>query len=80
MAARKLRPRHTDEIRQKIQTSQLVNRLTDHALGSVEMSSTQIRAAEILLSKSLGDAPKIVEGPGDDGEHKLVIEVVRFAE
>lgn len=55
MAARKLRPFHSDEVRAKIQTSQLLNRLTDHALGKVELSATQVRAIEVLIKKTLPD-------------------------
>lgn len=55
MAARILKPRHQDDIRQKIQTSQLVNRLTNHALGKVKMSATQVQAIRILLGKTLPD-------------------------
>jgi len=55
MAARKLRPFHTDEIRAKIQASQLINRLTDHAFDKVDLSSTQLKAIEILLRKSVPD-------------------------
>jgi hypothetical protein len=54
MAAR-LRPKHQDEVRAKIQASQLINRLSNHALGKSEMSQTQIKAAEILLKKSMPD-------------------------
>lgn len=55
MAARILRPRHQDDIRQKIQATQLVHRLTKHALGEIEMTATQIKATEILLKKSIPD-------------------------
>jgi hypothetical protein len=55
MAARKLRPLHSDEVRAKIQTSQLLNRLSDHALGKVELSATQVRAIEVLIKKTLPD-------------------------
>lgn len=55
MAARKMRPFHTDEIRAKIQTSQLINRLTDHALGKIELSATQVRAIEVLIKKTVAD-------------------------
>jgi hypothetical protein len=64
MAAR-IRKHHQDEIRAKIQSSQLVNRLTDHALGGVELSATQIRAIEILLKKSIPDL-SAVEVSGDE--------------
>lgn len=54
MAAR-LNPKHDEATRQKIQTSQLVNRLQDHVNGVAELSQTQVRAAEILLKKTLPD-------------------------
>ena len=54
MAAR-LRKTHQDDVRSKIKTSQLVNRLTDHALGKVEMSRSQVQAISILLKKVLPD-------------------------
>lgn len=57
MAARTLRPRHQDEIRAKIQASQLINRLTDHALGNLKkpMDATQVTAALGLLRKAVPD-------------------------
>lgn len=54
MAAR-LRLRHQDEVREKIRASQLVNRLEDHVLGEVEMTSTQVSAALGLLKKCVPD-------------------------
>ena len=42
-------------VRSRIQTSMLLNRLRDHVVGKVELSPTQIRAAEILLKKSIPD-------------------------
>lgn len=68
MAAR-LRARHQDEIRTKIQASQLVNRLTAHALGKTEMTPTQVKAAEILLRKSMPDLSQ-VQGTGEAGAHQ----------
>jgi hypothetical protein len=55
MAATKRNPMWIEETRKKVQASQLINRLQDHVLGSVELSSTQVRAAEILLKKTLPD-------------------------
>lgn len=53
MAAR-LRKTHQEEIRTKIQTSQLINVLEKHALGETEeMPSSRLKAIEILLSKTL---------------------------
>jgi len=51
----RLNPEHDTRTRSKIQTSQLVNRLMKHANGKCEMSQTQVRAAEILLRKTLPD-------------------------
>jgi hypothetical protein len=42
-------------VREKIRVSQLINRLIEHVNGELELSWTQIRAAEILLKKSLPD-------------------------
>ena len=50
---RPLGSKHDERTRQKIKTSQLLNRLMDHVLKDNEMKSTQIRAAEILLNKTL---------------------------
>lgn len=44
---------HDERTRLKIKTSQLINRLNNHALGEIEMTASQIRAAEILLNKTL---------------------------
>lgn len=64
MAAR-INRRHSDEIRQKIQASVLVHRLHEHALGNLEMTPTQIKAAETLLDRSV---PKLqsIQHSGDD--------------
>jgi hypothetical protein len=50
---------HPDEVRQKIQTSQLLNRLHNHAIGELELTQTQIKAIEILLKKSIPDLSSV---------------------
>jgi hypothetical protein len=55
MAARKLKIRHDDETRAKIKTSQLINRLSDHVLGTVDLKPTQVTAALGLLKKTIPD-------------------------
>lgn len=65
MAARKRKIRHDDETRAKIQASQLINRLTEHALGNIDMSPTQVSAAQILLRKTLPDL-QAVQLQGDE--------------
>jgi len=56
MAAR-IRKKHQEETRARIQTSQLINRLQNHALSEEvdELKPSQLRAIEILLKKSLPD-------------------------
>jgi hypothetical protein len=76
MAAR-LNPRHSDMVRSKIQASQLINRLSDHVLGEVELSSTQVQAAKILLDKVLSNAPQQTEISGPDGGPLQVDKVER---
>lgn len=73
MAAR-IKKFHQDEVRAKIQASQLVNRLTDHALGTIDLSNTQVRAIEVLLKKCVPDLQAITL----DGEvdHKVIGQVV----
>ena len=57
MAARK-NPFHPDEIRKKIQATQLINRLQNHAKAPIDepvLSKTQIQAISILLRKVVPD-------------------------
>lgn len=64
MAAR-LNPKHDAATREKIQTSQLINRLMANANGEVDMTPGQVRSAEILLKKVLPDLAS-VELTGDE--------------
>ena len=43
--------RSQDKIRAAIRAEEIVERLNDHILGSVKLTNTQVRAAEILLRK-----------------------------
>ena len=55
MAKRIRRIRHDDDTRKKIQAAQLINRLTAHVMGEVDMKATQVNAALGLLRKTLPD-------------------------
>jgi hypothetical protein len=47
---------HQEDVRKKIQTSQLINVLQDHALtGASELTPSRLKAIEILLRKSIAD-------------------------
>jgi hypothetical protein len=75
MAARKLRTKHSDEIRAKIQASQIINRLEDHISGKAGMSATQIQAAKILLAKSVPDLSSVTHSGDADDPVKVKVEV-----
>ena len=55
MARTKRNAMNIAEARQKIRTSQLINRLQNHVDGEVEMVPSQVTAALGLLKKSLPD-------------------------
>lgn len=59
--------------REKIRASALINRLRNHVFGRVEMSATQLKAAEILLRKALPDLQSVAH----EGEitHRYVAEL-----
>lgn len=78
MAATKRNAMLIEEAREKIRTTQLINRLQDHGLGKVKMLSTQVRAIEILLSKRVPDLARVEIG--NTGGEPFVIKVVRFAD
>jgi hypothetical protein len=72
MAAR-MRKTHQDDVRAKIQASQLINVLQNHALGITdELPQSRLKAIEILLKKTLPDLSQ-VQGPGEQGEHKFEV-------
>lgn len=62
-----MRTRHQDDVREKIQATQLINRLTSCAMGEIELNPQQLKSIEILLKKSLPDLSS-VEMSGPDGE------------
>ncbi len=55
MAARIRKQWHDQEAREKIRTSQLLNRLQNHILGKIDMSPSQVNATLGLLRKTLPD-------------------------
>ena len=54
-------------VRERIDASALQKRLQLHAIGEIEMSQTQIRAAEILLRKCIPDLKAIEHSTDDKG-------------
>ena len=83
MAARGRTPGFTmsNEHRVKIQNSNILNALIEHAEGRRDMSPTQVSAALGLLKKALPDLSS-VEMTGEDGGaiqlvHKIERSIVR---
>lgn len=51
--------KHNQDTRDKIRTTQLIKRLEDHALGTIELTPTQVQSIKILLSKTLADLSSV---------------------
>lgn len=66
MAARKRKLTLSDEWKDKIRVSMLVGRLYGHVAGEIDMSNSQIKAADILLKKLVPDLAR-TELTGKDG-------------
>lgn len=77
MAAR-LKLRHQDDIRAKIKISNIIDRLEKHVAGEIEMTSSQVTSAKILLDKTMSNAPILAEHSGPDGGAIPVTINVRF--
>lgn len=58
MAAR-VRKTLSDSWKEKIKISMIINRLNECATGEVELTTQQIKAAEILLKKVLPDLKSV---------------------
>lgn len=70
---------HQDDVRAKIQASQLINVLTRHGLEGIEgFDPSRLKAIEILLRKSLPDLSSVtVTGDPDNPLHSVTrIELV----
>lgn len=72
-----MRKHHQDDVREKIQASQIINRLSAHVSGEVELTSTQIRAAEILLKKTLPDLSNVEISGDPDQPLNIVSKIER---
>ena len=63
MAAR-LKAHHQEDVRRKIQASQIINRLQDYFMGKVELTQGQVQTAKILLDKSVSNAATELQTSG----------------
>jgi hypothetical protein len=74
MAGRPINKLHQEDVRKKIQVSQLLNVLQNHALGETEeLSPTRMKAIEILLRKSMPDMASVtISGDQDQPLQHIV--------
>jgi len=71
--ASRIRKQHQEEVRARIQVSQLINVLENQALGlSDDLSPSRMKAIEILLKKSLPDLSAVEISGDQDNPVKLV--------
>ena len=75
MAVR-MRLRHQEDIRAKIQAAKLIDRIQQHVDGKLELSATQLKGAEILLRKSLADLTAVTISGEDGGPVQTTVEVI----
>lgn len=63
--------------RDKIRASVILERLDKHATGELEMTPTQVRAAEILLKKAVPDLATVtLQGDEDGGPVGILFKTV----
>ena len=62
MAARKMKLKHQDDVRAKIQVSNLITRVNKYAMGDLtddDISPNRLNAIKLLLSKALPDLSSV---------------------
>ena len=75
--ARPIGKLHQDDVRKKIQASQLINVLQDHALnGYGELAPTRLKAIEILLRKSVPDLSAVTISGDEENPLATVTKVI----
>jgi hypothetical protein len=73
MAARIRKTTLTDEWKAKIQAGVILDRLVKHVSGEIEMTSSQIKAADILLKKTVPDLARTEVTGADGGAQQHVV-------
>jgi hypothetical protein len=77
MAARTLKPHHQDDVRRKIQVSQIINRFQDALEGKIELTAVQVSCGKVLLDKSLSNLTSTeITGEVNHTINKIEIEIV----
>jgi hypothetical protein len=79
MAARKLRLKHSEDVRSKIQVSNLITRLQKYANGELsdeDISPNRLNAIKLLLQKAIPDLSS-VQLTGDENNPINVISEIK---
>ncbi len=60
---------HQQSVKDKIQGTQLINRLVNHINGDLELTATQVDGIKFLLNKIISNAPveQIIDAQHDHG-------------
>ena len=77
-AGRPLGKRHQDDVRAKIQASQIINRLQSAFDGTIELTQIQVNIGKTLLDKALPDL-KAIEHSSDPNS-PLQVQIVRYGD
>lgn len=78
MAAR-IDRRHSELVRQRIQTSIILERVHQHFIGELELTASQLKAAEMLLDRSVPKLAQVQHVGDEEGgpiQHSLTVEFV----
>lgn len=76
--AERLNKRQADSVRANIQTSQIINRLTKHIDGEVELKPSQVTAALGLLRKTIPDLAVTALTGADGGPIEVTDRTVKL--
>ena len=74
--AKRINLRQDEQTRARIQTTKICERVQQHAMGKLELTATQLKAAEILLRKTLPDLQAVTHS-GD--QHSPIKHVFSWA-
>lgn len=67
--------RQATKCKAAIQTTQIIKRLQKHVLGEIELTSTQVTAANVLLKKTLPDLAVTHVGPDEGSAGKFILTI-----
>ena len=72
MAARKRKLTLSDSWKERISAGMIMARLVKHLDGEIDLSPTQVRAADIILRKIVPDLARTENTGGDGGPQEFV--------